>query len=111
MAKTKEQKKREVLERAKNKFSAIQKLELIDKKFGKGKGATKERAKLQKLIDNAPKLREDIEKSILDDSENGKKKFKVKKGEDPIKAKKKRRREIKEDLVSLLTDELKKKEK
>ena len=95
MGKTKEQKKREVLERAKIKVTAIQKLELLDKKFGKGKGATKERAKLQKLIINDVSLREMAKNVIIDDSEPKKKKFKVKKGEDPIKAKKKRRREIK----------------
>jgi len=97
MAKSKEQKKKEALERAKErvKISAAQKLDQLDFKYGKGKGAQKERKRLQKLIDNAGDLRDMIEDAILKDSKSGKKKFKVKKGQDPLKEKKKARRAAK----------------
>jgi phenylacetate-coenzyme A ligase PaaK-like adenylate-forming protein len=92
MAKSKEQKRQEALERQKERdiITAAQRLDYLDNKYGKDKGAQKERAKLKKLVENAPKLREEIEESI-------KKKFKVKKGQDPLKEKKKARRAAKQN--------------
>lgn len=96
MAKSKEQKKQEATNREKlrNSVTAAQKLEYLDVKFGKGQGATKERVKLKKLVDSAAGMRDDIVQEILAESESGKK-FKVKKGQDPLKEKKKARREAK----------------
>jgi hypothetical protein len=86
--KTKQQKREEALARQelRNKLTARQQLNLLDKKFGKDTGATKERLKLMELIkyDAGDKPKKDVPEKV-----------KVKKGEDPLKAKKKARREAK----------------
>lgn len=94
--KTKELKKQEAIDRQelRNKLTPIQQLEKLDKMFGKGKGAKKERIKLQKIIEtqsNFDKTKREEKKK----REN--KNFKVKKGENPIKAKKKYRKERKKN--------------
>jgi len=98
MAKSKEQKKQEASNREKlrNSITAAQRLDYLDIKLGKGLGAQKERAKLKKLVDSAAGMRDDIVQEILEESESGKK-FKVKKGQDPLKEKKRMRREAKRD--------------
>lgn len=55
-------------------------LSLLDKRLGKDQGAKKERTRLQALIEQTKKPKEE------------KPKIKVKKGENPIKAKKKARK-------------------
>ena len=90
MSKTKQQKQEEAILRQESraKLSARQQLDLLDKKLGKDTGATKERLKLMELIkwDNGDKSKKDNSKE---------KKFKVKKGEDPLKVKKKVRKDAK----------------
>ena len=89
MGKTKDQKIQEASQRAdkRNGLSARRQLEILDEKYGKDKGATKERLRLMELLkyDEGDKPKKDVPK----------KKIKVKKGEDPLKAKKKARREAK----------------
>ena len=69
-----------------NKFTARQQLSALDKKFGKDAGATKERLRLMEKMkyDEGDKPKKDVPKKI-----------KVKKGENPLKTKKKARREAK----------------
>ena len=61
-------------------------LSLLDKRLGKNQGAKKERDRLNSLIEKKDKVKEIVKE---------KPKFKVKKGENPIKAKKKFNKENK----------------
>jgi len=85
MPKLKDQKNSEALERTEkqNKLTAKQQLEKLDGMFGKDKGAKKERCKLAILLAETKP-----EKKVPE-----KKEYKVKKGEDPLKAKKAARKE------------------
>ena len=82
--KTKEQKKQEAKERQEkyNQLTPRQKLEYLDKKYGKDQGATKERIKLLELIKY-----NDADKVVLP-----KKKVKSKKGQNTLREKKKARK-------------------
>lgn len=73
-----------------NKLTARQQLESLDKTLGKDIGATKERLRLMELIkyDEGDKPKKDVPKKV-----------KVKKGEDPLKAKKQMRREAKRNKI------------
>lgn len=86
--KSKQQKQEEatVRQELRNKLTARQQLNLLDKRFGKDVGATKERLRLMELLkwDEGDKPKKDVPKKV-----------KVKKGEDPLKAKKQMRREAK----------------
>lgn len=90
MPKSKEQKRQEALERQekRNNLTAQQQLNMLDKRFGKNTGATKERIKLMEQM----KREENSTGSKRETKEN---QFKVKKGEDPLKAKKKFKKEQK----------------
>ena len=71
-----------------DKFTARQQISALDKKIGKDTGATKERLRLMEKIkwDESDKPQKEVVKKV---------KVKVKKGENPLKTKKKARREAK----------------
>jgi hypothetical protein len=78
-----------VRQELRNKLTARQQLESLDKTLGKDIGATKERLRLM----------EKIKYDEGDKPQGEKKEVKVKKGENPLKAKKQARREAKRNKI------------
>ena len=97
MKRTKEERRNQAIERQekRDKLSNAKQIAVLDKKFGKDVGATKERLRLLAEIEIEKKETPPKDEPCCSLDEP---KFKVKKGQDPIKEKKKFKRQRRKNV-------------